>query len=486
VKAHLFVLAAVIVALLGCSRTVGVTKFPIQFPPNFLFGFATVAYQSEGTLRRDDTRVQSNWSEWEDLGKVQDGQRNDLGNGFRDGYAEDLDRAAALGANTFSYAVDWARLEPEQGVFDEKELKRIVDIITAMRVRGLKPLIVLFHWVTPAWVQSPKTGKDMLAQEDSEFVDSFMEVVNYVVPPLAGLVDDWVTFEEPYSIVLAEYIVGEHPPGKILDIQSSTNAIRNLMHLHARTFHMVKNLDNKDTDGDGIAATVGLENLAVEVVPLHPDASEDIKVARHFNYILNHQFVNAIWNGDVDLDLDGQAEENDPDLARTLDFIGLNYYQRVRAAPGALRNVAPFFGTPYVDVREYDPSLPHSDMYQEVSPQGLRTVIEEYSEYGLPLYITENGMADDDDDLRPSFLLDHIYTVGMALADGYDIRGFYVWTISDNFEWADGRGSRFGLYKVDYTREGFPRTKTRSANLFSAIAECRCIDSEIWNAWASR
>lgn len=485
-KTHLITLSAVIVALWGCSRTVGVTKFPVRFPPNFLFGFATVAYQSEGTLRRDQSRVQSNWSEWEDLGHIMDGQRNDLGNGFRDGYAEDFDRAVALGANTFSYAIDWARLEPAPGVFDDKELSRIVDIITAMRVRGLRPLIVLFHWVTPVWVQSPKSGKDMLAQEDSEFVDAFMELMNYVVPPLAGLVDDWVTFEEPYSIILAEYIVGEHPPGKILDIPSATNALRNLMRLHARTYHMVKNLDTEDADNDGIEASVGFENLAVEVVPLNPDAPEDVKVAKHFDYIINQQFVNAIWDGDVDLNLDGQAEEHDPEMARTLDFIGLNYYQRVRAEPGALRNIAPFYGTPHVDVREYDPSLPHSDMFQEVSPQGLRTVIEEYSKYKLPLYITENGMADDDDDDRPSFLLEHLYTVGRAIADGYDVRGFYVWTISDNFEWAEGRVPRFGLYRVDYTQEGFPRTKTRSANLFSAIVECRCIDSAIWNTWSSK
>lgn len=186
-------------------------RLPVSLPATFRMGFATVAYQSEGTMKRDGTRVSSNWSEWEDLGKVKDAQHNDRGNGFFDHYTVDLDNAASVGANSFSYAIDWARLEPQPGVFDDEELARIVDMVKAMRARNLRPLLVLFHWVTPSWVQSPKTGVDLLAQNGDAFVNAFLPLVEHVVPPLAGLVDDWVTFEEPYSIVLGEYLWRHSP-----------------------------------------------------------------------------------------------------------------------------------------------------------------------------------------------------------------------------------------------------------------------------------
>ena len=165
-----FMLVAIVFT--ACSETVtpkpapaGI-RLPIHFPPLFLFGFATVAYQSEGTIKADGGRVHSNWSEWEDMGKVKGEQRNPGGNGFFSRYTEDLDRSASLGATAFSYAIDWARLEPEPGQFDDVELQRVVDLITAMRNRNLRPLIVLFHWVTPYWVQSPKSGVDLLARDN--------------------------------------------------------------------------------------------------------------------------------------------------------------------------------------------------------------------------------------------------------------------------------------------------------------------------------
>jgi len=318
-------------------------------------------------------------------------------------------------------------------------------------------------------------------------------LLDQVVPPLAGLVDDWVTFEEPYSIIASEYLIGEHPPGHVLDLSSAFHALVNLMYLHARIYRRVKALDNLDADGDGVPARVGFENLAVESVPLDPHNPEDVQAAQRMDYIINHQFLTGIWQGDIDLDFDGRAlspdtdppERHDPELERTLDFIGLNYYQRIRVeAGGALKNLKPIYATPLIDVREYDPTVPHSDMYQEISAPGLRTMIEEYSQYGLPLLITENGEADADDDQRPFFLLEHLYTVGRALADGYDVRGYYCWTISDNFEWASGTGPRFGLFSVDFSKPDFPRTRTRSADVYNAAAQKRRIDQDLWDTWS--
>lgn len=494
----LFAVAALAVA---CSSTgdspPSEPRLPVTFPADFKLGFATVGWQSEGSMRSDGSRVDSNWSRWEDLGKVARGQKNDHGNGFHEQYAKDLDLVKDLGGDSFSYALDWSRIEPKPGEFDDVELGLVVDKIKAMRARGLRPLVVLFHWVTPPWVQSPKTAAapelDLLTRKDHAFVDAFLPFVKHVVPVLAGLVDEWVTFEEPYSIVLGEYIAGEHPPGHLVDVKSSQYALWNLMFLHGRTYHAIKELDTKDADGDGVVASVGFENLASFITPIDESSADDAAAAKRFDYILNRQFPNALVYGDIDIDMDGKAdnpnteppESHEAELVGTLDFIGINYYERTRVqAGGIFGGLAPFFGTPSPDVRQYDPMTPHSDLYQEISSHGLRVIIEQYAGYKIPMFVSETGLADEDDDQRPYYLLDHLYTTARAAADGFDVRGFYCWTISDNFEWSSGVDARFGLFKVDFSQPGFPRTRQRSADAFSDMAHARGIDQALWDKYA--
>ncbi|HVY61731.1 MAG TPA: family 1 glycosylhydrolase, partial [Planctomycetota bacterium] len=140
----------------------------------------------------------------------------------------------------------------------------------------------------------------------------------------------------------------------------------------------------------------------------------------------------------------------------------------------------PVYGTPHYDVREYDVDAPHSDMWQEIAPEGLRHVIEAFARYKLPMVISENGIGDDKDDRRALYLLEHLYVLGRAIADGYDVRGYYYWTISDNFEWDNGLDARFGLFSVDFSRPDFPRTRTRGADVFEGVARSRRIDRALW------
>lgn len=346
-------------------------------------------------------------------------------------------------------------------------------------------MIVLFHWVTPAWVQSPVSGVDMLAAKDTSFVDAFIPFVEHMIPKLAGLVDDWVTFEEPLSIIGGEYLGGSHPPGHILDMGSATNALVNLMYLSARTYHRVHELDTTDADGDGVSAWVGFENLAIEITPLDPANPDDVAAAKHVDYIANHHFLKGVIDGDIDTNMDGVTDRHDDALAHTLDFIGLNYYQRVRVeAGGVFGSVPPLNATPHYDVREYDAKIPHGDDYAEISARGLRVELDAYSKYKLPLMVTENGMTDADDDQRPYYTLQHLYEVGNAIRDGLDVRGYFHWTISDNFEWAYGTDYKEGLFAVDFSDPALPRRRLRSADLFAKIAAARGIDSSIWGEFA--
>ncbi|HEY1959022.1 MAG TPA: family 1 glycosylhydrolase [Polyangiaceae bacterium] len=453
----------------------------MTFPAGFRLGFATIAYQSEGDVTADGGRVDSNWSEWEDLGKVDNGQKNQFGNGFYAGYDVDLGLAAGIGANAFSYSLDWAKVEPAEGVFDAAEADHEVAVIQDIRAHGMRPMVILFHWVSPAWVQSPKSGVDLLAGTDQSFVDKFLPFVDYMVPKLAGLVDDWVTFEEPLSIILGEYVSGEHPPGKLLDLTDATNAWKNLIYLNARAYHEVHQLDTVSAGGDGVAAWVGMENLAIDIEPLDPTNPDDVAAAQHIDYIANQDFINAVTKGDLDLAMSGTPQSHDDSLVGTLDFIGLNYYQRLRVeAGGAFGGLAPINATPLYDVRQYDPSLPHGDDYLEISAAGLRKEIEAYSAYKLPLMVTENGMADADDDQRPFYTLQHLYEIGNAIRDGYDVRGYFHWTLSDNFEWAYGLTLKEGVFQVDFGDPSLPRTPTHTSDLFSQIAAAHGINEDIW------
>jgi beta-glucosidase/6-phospho-beta-glucosidase/beta-galactosidase len=473
-----------IAAACGCGSAKPDPDLPVKFPDGFRYGVATIAYQSEGTIQAGGGRVVSNWSQWEDLGKVENAQHNDRGNGFFDRYDVDLDLAKQMNANAFSYSLDWARIEPQPGVFDDAEAARAVQIISDMRARGLRPMVVLFHWVTPAWVQSPISGVDMLSSPDDSFVNAFLPFIDHMVPMLADQVDDWVTFEEPVSILLGEYLVGEHPPGKVFDFADGEIALKNLMYMSARTYQHVHQLDTVDADNDGTAAWVGMENLAVEVVPLSKSAA-DADAAKHVDYLVNQQFLNGVVHGDIDLDLDGVAESHDDSIANTLDFIGLNYYQRARVEAGGIYgHVAPLNATPHYDVRDYDPTIPHGDDYAEISASGERVEIEAYSKYGLPMMITENGMADADDDQRPYYTLQHLYEIGNAIRDGYDVRGYFHWTISDNFEWAYGIDLKEGMYQVNFTDPSFPRTPTNTVDLFTQIGAAHGIDKSIWSQFA--
>ena len=484
-KPRASVVLAVVAVAAACSTSPSYPKLPVTFPPGFRLGVATVAHQSEGTIQKNGATAQSNWSQWEDMGKIAEGQTNLRGCGFFDHYDVDLDLAAGIGANAFSYALDWARIEPQPGVFDADEAARAVNIIADMQQRGLRPMVILFHWVTPTWVQSPVTGVDMLAATDTSFVDAFVPFVDYMVPKLAAMVDDWVTFEEPISIIGGEYLAGEHPPGKVLDIPDAQTALKNLVYLNARAYQHVHQLDTIDADGDGVAAWVGFENLAIELVPLDPNDPDDVAATQHVDYIANRQFANAVSTGDLDLDMDEKPDLHDDSIAHTIDFIGLNYYQRARVeAGGAFGSLAPLYATPLYDVRLYDPTLPHGDDYAEISASGLRVELEAYAKYGVPLMVTENGMADADDDQRPYYTLQHLYEIANAIRDGIDVRGYYHWTISDNFEWAYGTDLKEGLFKVDFGDPSFPRTRTTTADVFSKIAAAHGITQDIWDQYA--
>jgi len=172
------------------------------------------------------------------------------------------------------------------------------------------------------------------------------------------------------------------------------------------------------------------------------------------------------------------------ELAGTLDWIGVNYYGPGRAQGGSFARIEPLRGLPLLEVDDYDPLLPHNEMNREISAAGFLDTLRRYAAWGLPIYITENGIGDSDDSQRPFYLLEHLRVLGLALGEGIDIRGYLHWSLTDNFEWTYGLTQRFGLYRIDFTDPLLPRTELPSADLYRQIVAAGGIDDDLWGAWA--
>jgi beta-glucosidase len=502
----------------------GSTFDSVSFPDDFRFGTAIAQWQVEGDTGVDGNVVDSNWHRWMEMDKAKGGQKNPIGNGFATQYVDDIARAKALGLDTFRLGVDWSRIEPEPDVFNDAELDHFVDVLDAVRAAGMQPVVTLWHWTVPVWVQQPDPDAaggsvDLLATDDRAVVDHFEDFVRHVVPRIKDRVDTFTVLNEPFSIISVGYLDGRFPPGKRLDITGGTRVGINLAFMHAAAFNVIKELDDVDADGDGKDSFVGLTMTANDMYPEDATSAPQQKSAQSINYVFNDWFIEALTSGALDVNLDQDTDDVDTipaegiydELKGTLEFIGVQYYGPGKVTDEGflgqlLVDTAPLYGAPLLDVADYSgdgPLLPHNAMGREISAPGFRDTLDRYAQWGLPLIVTENGTttnARDEaiDTLRPGdplpavvdesaqaamFILEHLYEVGHAIDDGLDIRGYYHWTIADNFEWVDGQLQHFGAYSVDFNDPALPRTLNAQGEALRDVATARGIDEAVWSKW---
>ncbi len=481
----------------------------LDFPEEFLWGTASASWQVEGDYDPDPNDafpVRSNWTVWTERGCVLDGQTNPEGSGFYTDYEADFALAASLGNTTYRLGIDWARIEPEDDVWNEDEITHYVRVLQAARAAGLEPMLTLHHWVVPTWIQNP-TGDadeiDLLVAEagegmNSRFVVEFEEFVRRITPAVAPYVDLYPILNETFSVMLGGYFTGgcgggAFPPGGLLDMTRARKAHINYLFAHAAACHALRELDTSDADGDGEPALCGAAASTNVIRPMDSTSKLDVEASAKLDWIYNHATHVALIDGDVDLDFDGAFtspaagnipldEGNYPELAGTIDWIGINYYGPIMVTGtggGALG------GVPTIDVADYDPLLPHSELGFAIDPAGFGEVLSAFDRYDLPMYITENGLGDSEDDDRPRFVVDHLSEVASAIDRDIDIRGYYHWSLTDNFEWAHGFEQRFGLYQVDFEDPALPRTAGRSVDAYRAIIRAGEVTDEIAAEYAS-
>jgi len=419
-------------------------------PKGFLLGAATSSHQVEGGNTND-------WTDWE-ASTTPDGQPR-IKHADRSGAAcesyerfeTDLSLLQNLGANAYRFSVEWSRLEPEPGVFREDVAEHYAGWARRLRQSGIEPMVTLHHFTLPRWVA--QAG----GWETDRTLDAFEAFCGRMAKRLGNEVDLWCTVNEPNVAAMFGYVMSVWPPGKRSQAAFG-QALSRLIEAHARAARQIRLYDTVDADGDGQAAKVGLAHHVRIFKPAR--RLIDKVMAAYGDAVFNGTVLDAVATGRVRLWIPGAVEVDRPveGLKDSLDYLGLNYYSRdhVRAdlkEPSLTRMYVP-------------EGHPVSDLGWEIYPEGLYLMLKRYAALGLPLYVTENGLADTRGSLRSDFLRAHLYAVQRAVQEGVDVRGYFHWSLLDNFEWAEGFEPRFGLYRVDYADRDKTRTATPAVAVF--------------------
>jgi beta-glucosidase len=425
----------------------------LAFPPGFLFGTATSATQIEGHCPTSD------WSVFaRQAGRIKHGDRPDLACDSWNRWPEDVALQKGLGLGAYRLSVEWARIEPHEGHIDGPALDGYRRLLGALRDAGIVPMVTLHHFTLPQWL-AQRGG--LLA---SDFARRFAGFARVVVEALGDLCELWITINEPNVLAAHSYLLGAWPPAE----KSPWAALRahyRLLEAHVSAYRTIK-------EARGDQARVGIAHHLRIVQPRRPDAARDRGAAVAFDRIFNAAFADAVCDGSMygglDALLAGAGRFRVAEARGTQDFFGINYYSRdvVRFSP---RHAAELFVA-----RGIPRGAEVSDLGWEIYPEGLGILVRRWAGRSrLPVYVTENGIADSTDAKRAPFLVRHLAELARAIADGVDVRGYFHWSLLDNFEWAEGYGPRFGLVEVDYaTLERRPRP---SAKLYADIARERIV-----------
>jgi len=363
----------------------------LEFPKYFLWGSSTSSYQVEGGIEKSD------WCQFVDAGKACDHYNR---------YEEDFDLLKKLNQNAFRLSIEWSRIEPEEGEFDEKELEHYLKVLQALKKRGISSFVTLYHWTLPIWF------KDKGGWLNPKSVEYFKRYTEKIAEKLGSHVDFWITINEPYIYSGHSYLLGQWPPQE-KSILKTIKVLRILARAHKEAYSVIHRLSPE--------AKVSISKNNIFFEPYENKFINKI-VTGIASYFWNDYFLNSI--------------------KKELDFIGVNYY--------------------FHDIIKFSFSHPKkwlvknktgriTDVGWEIYPEGIYQVLKNLDKFKKPIYITENGLADAKDKFREGFIREHLCQIHKAIEEEVDVRGYLHWSLIDNLEWSIGFSPRFGLVEIDYS-----------------------------------
>jgi beta-glucosidase len=365
-----------------------------EFPKSFIWGTATAAHQVEGN------NTNSDWWKWEkdNVPKGWPKEESGMADDSYNRYEEDFDLCKQLNNNAVRISIEWARIEPKEGSFDQEALDHYKKMLKAAQDRGLKTFVTLHHFTSPLWLakkggwtnlKTPKLFAHYAAKCEQEF---------------GTLIDTYMTINEPQVLIMMGYIKGVWPPNKHNPFLGALAEI-NMQRAHNKAYKAIKKLRNVE---------VGLvKNIVWYETHPHKKNFLDELACSFINYLGRDFYIRP--------------------QRKNTDFIGLNYY----------------FTFQVRKLKLHTPQQYRSDMGWWVNPKGLENILVYLKKYDVPIYITENGLADADDNLRGQFLRGHLIACSRAIEKGANLKGYFHWSLLDNFEWSEGYWPKFGLVEID-------------------------------------
>jgi beta-glucosidase len=468
----------------------------------FRFGAASAATQIE------DQNSNTDWWYWtapQGLGGL--GKGTFVGDAVK-GYSKALDDAQlakTLGLDSYRFSIEWARIEPQRDVIDEAAIAHYRSLLMTLRSLGIRPLVTLHHFSNPVWAADPREIPCTVAPSDTnlcgfghpvggpQIVEEMAEHAALIGQRFGDLVDEWGTVNEPVNYLIAGYGIGYFPPGvnTILSLQKDfVPVLRDYVEGHVKMYDALKANDSADADGDGVNAVVGFSLSVADWQPSRNNqpsqAPEDVAARDRLVYFFHYAMMDALTDGMFDANLDGTAEESHPSWIGKTDWLGIQYYFRAGVTGSRSVIPEPVALTPCTTGFDFGSCLqtPNTtfcvpQMGYEFWSDGLRTILIEFKKRypNLPLVVTEAGIATDVGARRAENVVRTLEAITRARDEGgVDVRGYYYWSLTDNFEWAEGFAPHFGLYRVDY--DTYTRTPTEGADVLDAIAHARTITTE--------
>lgn len=418
-----------------------------DFPSDFRWGCSTSSYQIEGAIQ-EDGRGESIWDRFcSEPGRIRDGSSGAVACDHYHRWPEDLDMAQHLGVNAYRFSIAWPRLLPQgRGSVNERGLDFYSRLVDGMLERGLQPWATLYHWDLPQALQ------DKGGWANRATVDAFLEYTELVVRRLGDRVKHWITHNEPYCTAFLGNFEGNHAPG-LKDHKTALLVCHHLLLSHGRAVPLIKRLVPD--------AQVGI-TLSLHPISPASNSAADAAAAERHDGMRNRWFLDPLHGRGYPQDIVAllgddapQALSNDlREIATPTDFLGVNYYfpERIENAPG----LAPI-ATRVVETA----GVERTAFGWEVDPEGMVTLLSRIQRDYAPncVYLTENGSTFDDEVLpdgrvvdvqRRSYLARHLAAAQRAMAAGVPLKGYFAWSLLDNFEWAEGYVRRFGLSYVDF------------------------------------
>jgi beta-glucosidase len=404
----------------------------------FLWGVATSAYQMEGSPHAD-------WTSWDSKLQTYPHMTHHYHL-----YKKDLSLLKELGVNAYRFSLEWSRVQPQEDQWSTEAIQHYQDIVDILHQEDIEPMVTLHHFTHPKWFI------EKYPWHDDRSVSKFLLYIERVVTALKGI-RYWITFNEPNILLLGGYLDGCMPPG-IRDRFSYALALKSILSAHGSVYDIIHASISDPR--------VGVAHNMAAFAPYQAWNPLDRFLSKVVQSYYNRSLLEAFMTGRLKIRFPLLRKvEMDIPIKGKLDFLGVNYYTRIHLRFNP-------FQTMGLELK-YEDREGHglTDMGWEIHPHGMERVLQEASRLHIPIIITENGIATRDSQKKIRFIKRHVDMLEKCLKDGMDIRGYFYWSLMDNYEWLKGLDAKFGLYSVDY--DTLARKPTPAASYYSYLIKSR-------------